>query len=118
MITHYNFCRIHQTLRVTAAMEAGIADHVWTLEEVVGLLDSDSVRAVASSGGNVMATVACVCISEFCNHKSGERCGKPVRVRLKSSVALGESRFSPEVETGICEECWATMRKLLPWLFV
>ena len=35
---HYNFCRIHQTLRVTPAMEAGITDHVWTLEEVVGLI--------------------------------------------------------------------------------
>jgi IS1 family transposase len=36
---HYNFCRIHQTLRVTPAMEAGIASHVWTIEEVVSLLD-------------------------------------------------------------------------------
>lgn len=36
----YNFGRIHQTLRVTAAMEAGVSDHVWSLEEVVGLLDS------------------------------------------------------------------------------
>jgi hypothetical protein len=35
---HYNFARIHQTLRVTPAMEAGIADHVWSLEEIVGLL--------------------------------------------------------------------------------
>ena len=34
---HYNFARIHQTLRVTPAMEAGIADHVWTLEEIVSL---------------------------------------------------------------------------------
>jgi hypothetical protein len=34
----YNFCRIHQTLRVTPAMEAGIANHVWSLEEIVGLL--------------------------------------------------------------------------------
>jgi len=37
---HYNFCRVHQTLRVTPAMEAGIADHVWGIEEVVGLLGS------------------------------------------------------------------------------
>ncbi len=37
---HYNFCRIHKTLRVTPAMEAGIADHVWTLEKIVNLLDS------------------------------------------------------------------------------
>jgi len=31
----YNFCRIHQTLRVTPAMEAGIADHVWSLKELL-----------------------------------------------------------------------------------
>jgi hypothetical protein len=34
----YNFCRIHQSLRVTPAMEAGIADHVWELNEIVSLL--------------------------------------------------------------------------------
>jgi IS1 family transposase len=39
---HYNFCRVHQTLRVTPAMEAGIADHVWTLQEVVELLEKES----------------------------------------------------------------------------
>jgi hypothetical protein len=38
---HYNFARIHQTLRVTPAMEAEVADHVWELEEIVGLLDSN-----------------------------------------------------------------------------
>lgn len=31
----YNFCRIHQTLRVTPAMEAGITDHVWTIAELM-----------------------------------------------------------------------------------
>jgi len=35
---HYNFARVHKTLRVTTAMEAGISDHVWSLEEIVGLL--------------------------------------------------------------------------------
>jgi len=46
------FCRVHQTLRVTPAMRPGLADHVWRLEEVVGLLDAaksavndDRVRA-------------------------------------------------------------------------
>lgn len=38
---HYNFARIHQTLRVTPAMEAGIADHVWSLEEIANLIDSN-----------------------------------------------------------------------------
>lgn len=35
---YYNFCRVHQTLRVTPAMEAGLADHVWTVEELITLL--------------------------------------------------------------------------------
>ncbi len=36
---HYNFARIHQTLRVTPAMQAGVSDHVWTLDELVSQLD-------------------------------------------------------------------------------
>jgi IS1 family transposase len=37
---HYNFCRIHTSLRVTPAMEAGIADHVWEISELINLIDS------------------------------------------------------------------------------
>ena len=36
---YYNFGRIHKTLRVTPAMEAGVSDHVWTLEEIAKLAD-------------------------------------------------------------------------------
>jgi hypothetical protein len=36
---HYNFCRIHQSLRVTPAMEAGLTDHVWSLEELAAITD-------------------------------------------------------------------------------
>jgi IS1 family transposase len=35
---YYNFCRIHKTLRVTPAMEAGVTDHVWSIEEIVKLV--------------------------------------------------------------------------------
>jgi len=35
---HDNFARVHQTLRVTPAMEAGISNQVWTLEEIVELI--------------------------------------------------------------------------------
>jgi IS1 family transposase len=35
---HYNYCRIHQTLRVTPAMEAGISNHVWSIEELIARL--------------------------------------------------------------------------------
>lgn len=34
---HYNFGRIYKTLRVTPAMEAGVSDHVWSLEEIAAL---------------------------------------------------------------------------------
>ncbi len=40
---HYNFCRIHQSLRVTPAMEAGVAKHVWSLEEVATLVDQKNL---------------------------------------------------------------------------
>ncbi len=31
----YNFCRVHTTLRVTPAMEAGVADRIWTITELI-----------------------------------------------------------------------------------
>jgi IS1 family transposase len=34
---HYNFARIHKTLRVTPAMAAGVSDHVWSLAEIAAL---------------------------------------------------------------------------------
>lgn len=37
---HYSFCRIHQTLRVTPAMEAGVTDHLWEVEDIVNLLNN------------------------------------------------------------------------------
>ena len=43
---HYNFCRVHQTLRVTPAMEAGVADGVWSIEDVAALL-TNSVKKAA-----------------------------------------------------------------------
>ena len=36
---HYNFCRVHQSLRVTPAMEAGVATSIWTLEQVAELVE-------------------------------------------------------------------------------
>jgi hypothetical protein len=38
-VMHYNYCRIHQSLRITPAMAAGRTDHVWEIEELVTLLD-------------------------------------------------------------------------------
>ena len=53
---YYNFCRAHQTLtkergaiRYTPAMTAGVADHVWTLEEVAGLLEVKEGAGIAPS---------------------------------------------------------------------
>jgi IS1 family transposase len=40
---HYNYCRVHKSLRVTPAMEAGLADHVWTTEELLTNLLTSSM---------------------------------------------------------------------------
>jgi hypothetical protein len=45
-MTWYNFSRVHQTLRVTPAMEAGLTDHVWTIAEL--LTTSTNETAVAA----------------------------------------------------------------------
>jgi IS1 family transposase len=43
---HYNFCRVHQTLRVTPAMEAGLSQHVWSIQEIATL--TNEVAAMAA----------------------------------------------------------------------
>jgi hypothetical protein len=41
---HCNFCRVHQTLRVTPAMAAGLTDHVWELSELIALVPKPMAR--------------------------------------------------------------------------
>jgi hypothetical protein len=42
---HYNFCRVHQTLRCTPAQEAGLASRIWEIADIVALLDEPAKRA-------------------------------------------------------------------------
>jgi len=44
---HHNFARIHQTLRVTPAMEAGISSHVWSIAEIVNLANHQTALVAA-----------------------------------------------------------------------
>jgi hypothetical protein len=41
--TYYNFCRVHQTLRTTPAMAAGLTNHVWTLAELLAGVESEEL---------------------------------------------------------------------------
>jgi hypothetical protein len=36
---HYNSCRIHRTLRVTPAMQPGLTNRLWSIEDIIGLLE-------------------------------------------------------------------------------
>lgn len=45
----YNICRVHQTRRVTPAMQAGIADHDWELDELVRLLEAQEGAVIGTS---------------------------------------------------------------------
>lgn len=42
---HYNFCRVHEALRITPAMHLGVTDHVWTTGELVGAALSGGAQA-------------------------------------------------------------------------
>jgi IS1 family transposase len=42
---YYNFCRVHTTLRVTPAMESGLSNHVWTIQELCSLLPKQTSSA-------------------------------------------------------------------------
>ncbi len=44
---HYNFVRVHQTLRVTPAMEAGLTTSVWSIEDIIAFTDEPASALVA-----------------------------------------------------------------------
>ncbi len=41
---HSNFCRIHKTLRIIAAMAAALTDQVWSLENIVSMVEAATLR--------------------------------------------------------------------------
>lgn len=47
-VAHYNFCRVHETLRVTPAMQLGVTDYIWTIGEMV---DAALEGVVPAPGG-------------------------------------------------------------------
>lgn len=51
-VAFYNWCRRHETIRCTPAMAAGISDHVWTVEELVGLLEEREAIALREARAN------------------------------------------------------------------
>ena len=62
---YYNFCRVHQTLGTTPAVAAGVVDHVWTLDELIGLLaDAESVQIKRGSYAKTRAVKRAAEISD------------------------------------------------------
>jgi hypothetical protein len=56
--TYYNFCRVHSSLRVTPAMESGISDHVWSVEELCNLLPENHKIGVQTNKALVLKALA------------------------------------------------------------
>ena len=44
---YYNFCRIHQTLRVTPAMAAGVTGRLWSIQDIAAMADARRVEIAA-----------------------------------------------------------------------
>jgi len=53
----YNFCRIHQTLKVTPAMEAGLTEHVWSAEELCALMPKFVMKTSTKAHKMVLAAL-------------------------------------------------------------
>jgi hypothetical protein len=72
---YYNFCRVYQTLRVTPAMEAGITDHVWSVEEIVALLGAYAEDAEDEQPGvrpDEHGGILRLCVAERYASRSGQ----------------------------------------------
>ena len=41
---YYNFCRIHQSIRVSPAMEAGLTGRLWDIADIIDLIEKDRPR--------------------------------------------------------------------------
>ncbi|MGO9000776.1 MAG: DDE-type integrase/transposase/recombinase [Limisphaerales bacterium] len=48
-IAHFNFCRIHSAHKKTPAMAAGLTDHVWTIEELLGFVSRNDAEQKTGS---------------------------------------------------------------------
>jgi len=48
---YYNFARVHETIRCTPAMEAGVCDYVWSIQEIVGLADRPESKGTSAAAG-------------------------------------------------------------------
>ena len=49
---YYNYCRIHKTLRMTPAMAAGISDHIWEIDEIIGRTNAFVIERLKSQVAN------------------------------------------------------------------
>ena len=50
-VMFYNFTRIHKTLRVTPAMQAGVTGHVWDVKDIVALVEAEEAKAAPTERG-------------------------------------------------------------------
>jgi hypothetical protein len=51
-VAHYNFCRVHETLRITPAMQLGVTDHIWSIGELVdAAMSNEAPKPVGRQAG-------------------------------------------------------------------
>jgi hypothetical protein len=53
---YYNFVRLHQTLRTTPAMAAGVSDRLWEMSDMVQLLEALEAKQIEQKGSRTHTT--------------------------------------------------------------
>ena len=97
----YNFVRIHKTLRVTPAMAAGIADRLWSMEDVVALVDARSEKV---SGTTLVGRSRCladhnVAAVRLCRSQQLPQEHGMVGCRLRPRYNLGLAGYYTQTKT-------------------
>lgn len=79
---HYNFVRIHKTLKVTPAMAAGVTGKLWEIADVVALLPDEEYRS-GDETDHARGVAACAWCFAVAVRQGG---GKPTRIRRRGGI--------------------------------
>lgn len=87
---YYSSVRVHQTLRVTPAMEAGVSSHVWSIAEIVTLIDAVEKKTRVGT-----------CLGDSSGGKDGNRDQLHRAISLDDPEAPELYRFDERVESRV-----------------
>jgi hypothetical protein len=63
-----------------------------------------------------MQETQCMCTAVFCGHAKNEKCQRRAAIFLKIAIGTSNSGFGPQIQLGLCRDCWVNFQRYLPGL--